>query len=215
MGFWDDAYVDEAFDIPGDYGTDYTWDTPSEDWSYTPPPEPHYIIPEYTPPVETVTPIPYVAPYVFKPQPIIPDPIKNPLLEDKEMPTFTPWGGIQPSTTNGAAGLGGLLSNPLILMLMFSGKGGMNSNMLLMMMLMGGLGGSGGGLGLTGGSMLPVGSSGGIPAQSVMLWGMLPKMGNMMSMLLGGSLGMMLDTQKKPKYTRRRRSYRRSYRRRY
>ncbi len=215
MRFWDDTYVDEAFDIPGDYGTDYTWDSPSGDWEYTEPVIQSYIIPEYRPPTEVITPTPITPPYVYKPPGIIPEPFKNPILEDKEMATFTPWGGIQPSTTNGSAGLSGFLSNPLMLMLMFSGKGGMNQNMLLMMMLMGGLGGSGAGSGLTGGSMLPVSSSGAIPSQNVMMWGMLPKMGNMMSLLLGGSLGMMLDTNKKPKYTRRRRPYRRSYRRRY
>ncbi len=163
------------------------------------------------PPPSISSPIPLVAPFMAKP-------LSNGFANDT-----TPFG------TQTGFDLGGIISwvvsNPLILLLalpLLKGRGGIgkllkNPMILLFILPMLGLdlfnqkqGGGGVEQVAFGGMNSP------ITAQSMMLWGLLPRMGTMATMLLGGLGGVLGQSMFKPQRRTRRSSYRRSYpRRRY
>jgi hypothetical protein len=132
-----------------------------------------------------------------------------------------PWASTPTTTSTGFFdSFGNLFSSigdflPIILMMtLFGGSRGKLGGMmtpLLMLMMMGSLTGTGAG------SSTPVGGSlmSSFNVQEAMFWGLLPKLGTMASMLLGGSSALIGQSLFKKRTYRRRRYYRSYYRPRY
>ncbi len=107
------------------------------------------------------------------------------------------------------SGIGNIASNPLMLIMLFSmmgkgGSGGIMSNPLMLMMLMPSLFSSGSGSGM---NAVFTGMNSPLNVQNMMLWGMLPSMGKLAPMLLGGVSGMLGNEMFRKKKTYRRRTY--------